>query len=180
MLPFIKIPFLEALPIPAKKLSGIEITNAQGQDITRNVKALFTQTIKDVFNINGGITAIIKANITTTGVYILANFVINFSACAFFAEAFSTKFKIFETVDSSNNLVTFIFRTPSQFIHPLEIASPAFTLFGIDSPVNADVSIEACPSVIMPSRGTFSPVLTVIMSPIFTLSGLTFLPSRFA
>ena len=34
-----RIPFVEAQPIPPKKLSGMEITNAQGQLITRNVNA---------------------------------------------------------------------------------------------------------------------------------------------
>ena len=34
--PFIKIPFLEAAPIPAKKLSGTEITKAQRQKTKRN------------------------------------------------------------------------------------------------------------------------------------------------
>ena len=32
--------------IPAKKPSGTDITNAHGQDITKNVKALFIQTEK--------------------------------------------------------------------------------------------------------------------------------------
>ena len=40
MEPFTKIPFLEAQPIPPKKLSGIEITSAQGQLMTRKVSAL--------------------------------------------------------------------------------------------------------------------------------------------
>ena len=45
-LPLTKIPHLEAPPIPAKKPSGTDITNAHGQDITKNVKALFIQTEK--------------------------------------------------------------------------------------------------------------------------------------
>lgn len=35
-----RIPFVEAQPIPPKKLSGMEITSAHGQLITRNVSAL--------------------------------------------------------------------------------------------------------------------------------------------
>ena len=34
------MPFVEAQPIPPKKLSGMEITSAHGQLITRNVSAL--------------------------------------------------------------------------------------------------------------------------------------------
>ena len=34
------IPLEDAPPIPAKKLSGIEITSAQGQEITKKVNAL--------------------------------------------------------------------------------------------------------------------------------------------
>ena len=41
--PFTRIPLDEAHPIPPKKLNGIEITNAQGQLITRNVNALIIQ-----------------------------------------------------------------------------------------------------------------------------------------
>ena len=37
--PFIKIPFLEAPPIPPKNVSGMEMTSAQGQETTRNISA---------------------------------------------------------------------------------------------------------------------------------------------
>ena len=40
MLPFTSTPFLDAAPIPEKKLIGTEITRAQGQEITRKVQAL--------------------------------------------------------------------------------------------------------------------------------------------
>ena len=42
--PFTRIPFLLAHPIPPKKLNGIEITRAQGQLITKNVRALKIQS----------------------------------------------------------------------------------------------------------------------------------------
>ena len=60
-----RIPFFDALPMPAKKLSGMDITSAQGQEITRNVSARSIQL--PVIN-NGGMNAIINANITTAGV----------------------------------------------------------------------------------------------------------------
>ena len=53
-LPLTKIPHLEAPPIPAKKPSGTDITSAHGQDITKNVKALFIQTEKLLPKISGG------------------------------------------------------------------------------------------------------------------------------
>ena len=64
-------------------------------------------------------------------------------------------------------------------MHPLNISSPVFTSLGIDSPVNADVSIIEFPSIIVPSNGTFSPGFTIIISPIFTSSGSTFTISPF-
>ena len=69
MLPFIKIPILDAPPIPPKKLSGIEITNAQGQDTTKNDSALYIQSENVAsFIISGGNIARITAIITTIGV----------------------------------------------------------------------------------------------------------------
>ena len=37
MLPFTKIPFLDAPPIPPKNPRGIDITNAHGHETTKNV-----------------------------------------------------------------------------------------------------------------------------------------------
>lgn len=55
--------------MPPKKLSGIDITSAHGQDTTKNERALYTQSEnKASFNTNGGITASAKAIITTAGV----------------------------------------------------------------------------------------------------------------
>lgn len=69
MLPLISIPIFEAPPIPPKKLSGIEITSAQGQDTTRNDNALYIQSANASSFINsGGITASNTAIITTIGV----------------------------------------------------------------------------------------------------------------
>ncbi len=69
MPPFTNIPFLEAAPMPPKKLRGIDITNAHGHDITKNINALYTQSEKlNVCIIKGGIIAIAIAENTTTGV----------------------------------------------------------------------------------------------------------------
>ena len=45
-LPLIYIPDFEALPIPAKNPKGIDITRAQGHEITRKVKALLNHKLK--------------------------------------------------------------------------------------------------------------------------------------
>ena len=83
------------------------MTKAQGQEITKNVRALYTQLEKEPSTkTKGGITAIISAAKTTIGVYQRANLVINCSTLALLEEAFSTKSKIFATVDSPYSLVT--------------------------------------------------------------------------
>ena len=45
--PLNKIPFLDAAPIPPKYPKGIEITSAQGQEITKNTKALYNHSLKE-------------------------------------------------------------------------------------------------------------------------------------
>ena len=68
----INTPFLDAKPIPLKNVSGIDKTKAQGQETTKNVKPLNTQSYQTAWleaSITiGGIIAIIAANPTTTGV----------------------------------------------------------------------------------------------------------------
>ena len=39
MLPLTRMPRLDAPPIPPKKLRGIEMTSAQGQDTTKKISA---------------------------------------------------------------------------------------------------------------------------------------------
>ena len=71
--------------------------------------------------------------------------------------AFSTRSRIFETVDSPNAFVVRIFSTPDMSMQPLMISSPARTSRGMLSPVSALVLRLALPSTITPSSGTFSP-----------------------
>ena len=69
MLPLTKTPLLEAPPIPPKKVNGIDITKAQGQETTKKDKALYSQSEKLASLIKrGGITAKRTAIITTIGV----------------------------------------------------------------------------------------------------------------
>ena len=64
-----KIPFLDAPPIPPKKLKGIETTRAHGQETTKNVNALYIQSLNVAPSITrGGIIARKTAIITTIGV----------------------------------------------------------------------------------------------------------------
>ena len=122
-----------------------------------------------------GTITIKNANIITVGVYIFANFVINFSVCAFFSVAFSTKSNILLTVDSPNSFVTSTSIRPFVLIEPLNISFSTEILRGMDSPVNADVSIKASPFITLPSKGTFSPGFITIISPIFTSFGYFFI-----
>ncbi len=68
LLPFTSIPNREVPPIPPKKLSGIEITRAHGQETTRKIKALSIQIVNGSARISGGITAKTRAARTTAGV----------------------------------------------------------------------------------------------------------------
>ena len=43
--PLTKIPDFAHLPIPPKYAKGTEITNAQGQEMTRNERALYIQSL---------------------------------------------------------------------------------------------------------------------------------------
>ena len=97
-----------------------------------------------------------------------------------FSEAFSTRSRIFEAVDSPNALVTLARMTPERFTQPEIILSFGPIVRGTLSPVSATVSRLDVPSRTKPSIGTFSPGLTTIVSPTFTSSGLTVktFPSR--
>ena len=71
------------------------------------------------------------------------------------------------------------------FIEPEWISSPTLTFTGKDSPVKFEVSIKDCPSLTIPSRATFSPGFTIIISPGFMnlsgnhlLGGVEFVPSN--
>ena len=96
-----------------------------------------------------------------------------FSTGALRLDAFSTISSIFDTVDSSNILVTLILITPERLMHPLITSSPASTSFGRASPVSDEVSTEEFPSITVPSSGIFSPGLTSTVSPMLTSYGST-------
>ena len=55
--PLNNIPFAAAQPIPPKKAIGTDITRAQGQEITTNIKALYIESLKLVKSNRGGIIA---------------------------------------------------------------------------------------------------------------------------
>ena len=96
-----------------------------------------------------------------------------FSVFAFLLLAFSTKSNTFDTADSPKSLVTSIVNNAFLFMKPERTSSSTLTLLSTDSPVRAEVSTIEEPSITIPSRGTLSPGLTTIMSPISTSSGST-------
>ena len=75
--------------IPAKYAKGTDKTIAHGQDVTKNINALLIHSFKSP-TIIGGINAKINAKITTIGVYIFANLVINISVFDLFLFEFFT------------------------------------------------------------------------------------------
>ena len=103
-----------------------------------------------------------------------ANFEIKSSDLDFLELAFSTRSRIFDTVDSPNSFVVFTFSTPVILMQPLMISSPGFISLGRLSPVSALVFKEEIPSATMPSIGTFSPGCTTMTVPISTSSGSVF------
>ena len=68
LLPLNITPCRASCPIPPKYESGMEITRAHGQDTTRNIRALFSHSLKDSPKTNGGTAERSNARITTTGV----------------------------------------------------------------------------------------------------------------
>ena len=98
MLPLIKIPSADAFPIPQKNAKGTEITIAHGHDVTRKTNPLYNHT-SNVSPSSIGIITNSIASITTIGVYIFENFVINFSVFVFLEEDFSIISIILDVVD---------------------------------------------------------------------------------
>ena len=161
-----------AAPMPLKKVSGTEITSAQGQEITRKVSARRIHSIHWPSN-REGITASSSAARHTRGVYTFAKRVMNRSVLALAWPEFSTRSRIFATVDSPYTLLTRTVRRPDRFTQPLTTLSPACTSRGRASPVRATVFRLEEPVSTTPSRGTFSPGLMRMVSPTATSSGST-------
>ena len=103
-----------------------------------------------------------------------ANFEIKSSDFDLRELAFSTRSRIFETVDSPNSFVVWIFKTPFWLMQPEMTSSPGPASRGRLSPVSAAVFNVERPSTTVPSIGTFSPGCTTITLPGATSSGSTF------
>ena len=84
-----------------------------------------------------------------------------------------------DTVLSSYKEVTFISIISSLFIEHDNTSLSLVTNLSFDSPVKALVSRLVSPLITIPSKGIFSPFLTIITSPILTSSGDTFTMSFF-
>ena len=109
----------------------------------------------------------------TAGVYTRANREMKSSDRDLREEAFSTRSRILDTVDSPNSRVVRIFSSPVMLTQPLMISSPSRTSRGRDSPVRAAVFRVEAPSTTVPSIGTFSPGWTTITVPMDTSSEST-------
>ena len=84
---------------------------------------------------------------------------------------------IFATVLSPKVFVVLTRSNPERLMHPDEISSPLLISRGMLSPVSATVLSDDVPETTMPSSGTFSPGLTMIVSPTATSSGATVISS---
>ena len=82
-----------------KNPKGIEITKAQGHEITKNINPLESASLNSNPNIKGDKAVIKTAIKITIGVYTFENLVINFSVLDLFLPAFSINSTIFETVE---------------------------------------------------------------------------------
>ena len=111
--PYINMPFLEANPTPQKYANGTDINIEHGQDIANTPSALYIQNVKPklpnigaIISINGGKNAINTDINITIGVYIFANFFMNFSLFVFLSKDFSTTSTILCATLPLNGLVT--------------------------------------------------------------------------
>ena len=163
--PLNKIPILDPAPIPEKNARGTLNTRAQGQLITRKVKAVYIQCVQFPVT-KEGMIAVARARSTTNGVYTREKRVIKRSIFGLLAAAFSTESMILVTIDSSSTFSTLILITPEVFKHPEVTSVPTETETGMGSPVTGEVSIIVSPSVMIPSNGIRSPGRTNKISPI--------------
>ena len=112
-----------------------------------------------------------RARNTTIGVYTLAKRVMKFSERDLRSLAFSTSSRIFEAVESPNDLSTRTRMTPERLTQPEMTLSVTEASRGSLSPVSATVFRLVEPSTMVPSRGTLSPGATTMTSPTSTLAG---------
>ena len=97
----------------------------------------------------------------------------NFSVVALRAKDSSTSSRILDAVESSYSFVVLMSILADRLMDPETTSVPSEASFGMDSPVRALVSRVVDPEMTTPSRGTFSPGRTVIVSPTETSSGST-------
>ena len=157
-----KTPFLDASPKPPKKPSGIEITNAHGQLMTKKIRPRYNHSLKLPYN-SEGMTTKSNAINTTIGVYTFANFVIKRSVLPLCVKAFSINSTILYVVDSSYIFVTLILSKPDTLMTPDVTESFGPTCRYLLSPVMFLASISEKPSMTTPSNGINSPGLTCII-----------------
>jgi len=87
--------------------------------------------------------------------------------------ACSTSCRILETVLSPKHFEVRTLMAPVRLTQPETTSSPSSASRGMLSPVRATVFSDVLPSMMTPSRGTFSPGRIMMMSPTATSSGAT-------
>ena len=161
---FISMPFSAPLPVPTIIATGVARPSAHGQLITS------TDIAHDSANSASAPTSShMPATASAMSMTIGTNTPAILSAVraigAFELDASSTSEIIFESAVSVPTCVALIFSRPLLLIVALMTLSPTVFSTGMLSPVIADWSTAAVPSVTMPSQAMLSPARTITMSP---------------
>ena len=166
---FIRMPFCAPLPVPTIIAVGVARPSAQGQDMTRTAMPQLKAN-SNVAPTSSQTTVATTATAITAGTNTPLTLSASLAMGAFEPDASSTRRTICERVVSSPTFVARILKKPDRFIVAPTTSPPTDLSFGTLSPVIADSSIDAPPSVITPSVGTASPGRTTMMSPTRTSS----------
>ena len=165
----ISIPLLAPRPVPTIIAVGVARPSAHGHDTTRTDTAIVSANSKDAPTMSH-IIAADSAITITTGTNTPATLSASFAIGALELVASSTRRMMLASAVSSPTFVACILKYPLLFmVAPITLSLICLST-GMLSPVIADSSIEACPSMITPSTGTLSPAFTIRTSPFSTSS----------
>ena len=156
----INIPFSAPLPVPAIIATGVARPNAQGHEITSTAIVLDSANSTPAPDISHTIPVINAVNITQ-GTNIPAILSAILAIGALLDDASSTSRIICDIVVSSPTLTASALIYPPLLIEADMILSPFFLATGILSPVIADSSNDASPSVTIPSTPADCPDFTI-------------------
>ena len=157
------IPRFAPTPVATIIATGVAKPNAHGQEITKTAIAVDKAKETPLPN-KSHTTAAIRAIMITVGTKTAAILSARRAIGALDAEACSTICTIFAKTVSSATLTARHFKYPPVQIEAVNTSSFTLTSTGRLSPVNADLSKLAAPSMTIPSAGIFSPARTRKMS----------------